>query len=115
MCAGFGGGAQEAQVAAVEPQAGQTAASGVHARVEVEMNHITPYRDRVLHEDGRIEFGDYRVDGDEIPDLVARGVMPLRFLLMRKDAKTRFKGCESAADVRGVLRDEGFYGQSERQ
>lgn len=76
-------------------------------------NCVTPYREREFRKDGTFKkFTDpprYRVDGDEIPGLVARGVMPFRFLRMRSDFATRFAGCEVADDVRRVLSAEGYY------
>ena len=78
------------------------------------MNCITPSQRRMIGDDGEFQGfykpPRYRVDGEEIPGLVARGVMPFRFLRMREDAGSRFKGCENADDVRKVLSSEGYYG-----
>ncbi len=66
-------------------------------------NQVEPYRDREVSEDGKIEWGPYRVDGPDIPLLVARGVMPFRFMRERSDFETRFAGCETPADVGRVI------------
>jgi hypothetical protein len=79
------------------------------------MNHVTPQRvkvDKRVDKDNVIEVStdEYLVDVEALPGLVARGVMPYRFLEMRADFSTRFKGVEDPAGVRRVLRGEGYYG-----
>jgi len=80
----------------------------------VPRNNVTPSRYRVLDKktDAFLRFGDYMVDGEEIPGLVARGVLGFRFMLDRADFGPRFVGCNEPADVRRVLAYEGYYGNS---
>jgi len=52
------------------------------------------------------------VDADGVPGLVARGVMPFRFLPYRADFQERFLGCSEAQHVNDVLLVEGFYSGS---
>ena len=77
------------------------------------INCVVPSQQRIFDKDGKfVSFYSpprYRVDTEALPDLVARGVMPFRFLTMREDFEARFKGCETPEDVRGVLAAEGFY------
>ena len=78
------------------------------------MNCVTPQRVKVEKlVDGvivAIHTDRFLVDVEALPGLVARGVMPYRFLEMRADFATRFAGVEDPAGVRRVLRGEGYYG-----
>ena len=77
------------------------------------VNCVAPIQERRLDSGGKVlglfEPPQYRVDEEGIPELVARGVMPFRFLRMRKDFGTRFKGCEAPLDVLAVLVGEGHF------
>lgn len=77
------------------------------------VNCVAPVQEREVGKDGEFKrFFDpprYRVDGEDLPGLVARGVMPFRFLRLRSDFGTRFAGCSCPGDVRRVLASEGFY------
>lgn len=76
------------------------------------MNNVTPCRVRKFDEKaGRaIETGEYKVDVEALPGLVARGVVPYRFMLDRVDFSARFAGCGDAIGVRAILASEGYYG-----
>lgn len=77
------------------------------------INCVTPSQQRVVNAKGEFQSfyqpPRYRVDVPALPGLVARGVMPFRFLVMRADFKTRFAGCADADAVRAVLSAEGYY------
>ncbi len=77
------------------------------------INCVVPSQERIFNDKGEfVSFHSpprYRVDVPALPGLVARGVMPFRFLALREDFSTRFKGCENPDDVRKVLSSEGFY------
>ena len=77
------------------------------------VNCVVPSRERVVDEAGvcvgLVEPGVYRVEGPEVPRLVARGVLPFPYLEGRSDFATRFLGCQDADDVRDVLLVEGAY------
>lgn len=80
------------------------------------INCVVPVRDRKFDSDGRVlgllEPPVYRVEAEGLPLLVARGVMPFRFLELRKDFKSRFKGCVNSADVLEVLKAEGVFDEA---
>jgi len=77
------------------------------------INCVVPSQQRRVNAKGEFqgfyEPPRYKVDVEALPGLVARGVMPFRFMLQREDFKSRFKGCETSDDVRAVLSKEGFY------
>jgi len=74
------------------------------------LNHVVPAPIRITNAKGEVSRGGPYVDAEGIPELCARGVMPMRFLVMRADYDARFAGCESAQDVNRVLVEEGIYG-----
>ena len=77
-------------------------------------NYVKPQRVKVERKvDGilrEISTDDFKVDVEGLPGLVARGVMPFRYLKELKDFKARFADCVCALDVNRVLASEGFYG-----
>ncbi len=83
------------------------------------INNVVPSQQRKFNTKGEfLGFYDpprYRVDEPAIPGLVATGVMPFRFLRMRADFGTRFKGCEDAVAARKVLAAEGYYNDEKGQ
>ncbi len=74
------------------------------------INNIVPSRKRSLDKNGGIVFSEeYEVDGEAIPELVARGVLDFQYLQMRSDFGVRFGDCECAQDVIAVLSAEGYW------
>ena len=72
-------------------------------------NHVAPCRERLVDRNDKPYLGEYLVDADGIPGLVARGVVPFRYLKLRQDFPTRFADCADVHDVRRVLAAEGYY------
>jgi hypothetical protein len=78
------------------------------------MNCVQPQRERkevrITKDETVLEITDHlMVDEPGLPGLVARGVMPFRYLRLRADFKKRFAGCEVPFDVNMVLRTEGYW------
>ena len=74
-------------------------------------NNVAPSRFRILEKktDKFLGFGNYMVDSEAIPGLVARGVLRFKFMLDRADFESRFGLCKDACGVRMILAGEGFY------
>lgn len=76
-------------------------------------NCVTPTQERMINAKGEFQGyykpPRYMVDVPALPGLVARAVMPFKYLTMREDFATRFKDCKGPDDVRKVLSKEGFY------
>ncbi len=73
------------------------------------VNQVVPMRKRVEVKGALIQTDEFEVDVAALPELVARGVVPFRYLRLRSDFKTRFKGCEDARGVNRALAAEGYY------
>lgn len=68
-------------------------------------NCVVPSRVRNLNaKDEFVSFGEY-MQTEDMPELVARGVLPFGFLQLGD----RFKGCTEASHIQDVLFTEGFY------
>lgn len=73
------------------------------------MNQVVPCRERTTSVKGEVELGDFAVDQEGLPELVARGVVPFEYLRRREDFGERFAGCTEPAHVLDVLRSEGWF------